>query len=73
MIHESFTIKQTLLKNPLNTLITLLLPFACGVMYGLMALGMKADREVMMAAARSQKTFRRDMLQDWQNVICLSL
>lgn len=39
-------------KSPISTLLSILLPFACGVMYGLMSIGMKADREIMMAAAR---------------------
>merc|ERR1712212_214299 len=41
---------------PISTLLIIILPFASGVMYGLMSLGLKADRDIMMAAARSQQT-----------------
>ena len=39
-------------RAPLTTIFELLLPFACGVMYGLMSLGLKADKEMMKVAAR---------------------
>ena len=41
-------------KAPLTTVLELLLPFACGVMYGLMSLGLKADKKMMMCAARGR-------------------
>ena len=41
-------------QTPISTLLIIILPFASGVMYGLMSLGIKADRDIMMAAARSQ-------------------
>ena len=40
--------------QPLTTILELLLPFACGVMYGLMSLGLKADKEKMKLAARDR-------------------
>ena len=47
--------------SPMSTLGALLVPFATGVLYGLMSLGRKADREQMIQSARG------DNYQQFQN------
>jgi len=41
-------------SNPLSALGALITPFATGVLYGLMSLGRKADREQMLQSARAE-------------------
>jgi len=45
--------------SPLSTLGALLIPFATGVLYGLMSLGRKADREQMLGAARGGDNYQQ--------------
>lgn len=41
-------------NSPLSAIGALITPFATGVLYGLMSLGRKADREQMMSSARAE-------------------
>jgi len=43
-----------LASQPLSAMGALITPFATGVLYGLMALGRKADREQMIQSARAE-------------------
>lgn len=52
--------------KPLGAIASLITPFATGVLYGLMSLGRKADREQMLQSARAENYTQFENEEPWR-------